>query len=239
MNSRAVGAHQGNAGSFNYLEQRVGQLVSGLYTPGYVTRRCRRLPGNNRLQQKNAVGDFRWTDGQGTNAYFNLAGDMQRLGLPGGRLVDPTLNLVELDPRGATTPFDFANKQGVRTTLGVTRQLAPGTELIVDGGMRQKNQQAAFFCSGCPDFDSGFKATLTNVSLTPRVASQHTLGAMPGKLLAGVDLYDTLYGSDRSQHLGDAPIHRYDLTQRVAGAYFMETIGVLPTTDFGFGARGE
>src|SRR5205085_3208671 len=105
-----------------------------------------------------AVGDVRWTDGQGTRAYFDLSGDIQRLGLPGGRLVSPTSKLLATDPRGAATPLDFAHKQGVNLTAGVTRELAPGSELIVDGGVRQKNQQAAFFCSGCPDFDRGFNA---------------------------------------------------------------------------------
>ena len=36
------------------------------------------------------------------------------------------------------------------------------------------------------------------------------LGGMPGKLIAGIDVYHSIYDSDRSQHLGDPPIHRYD-----------------------------
>src|SRR5262249_23974028 len=67
---------------------------------------------NNEMHQQNTVGDFRWTDKQGTSAYLNLSGDTQRLGLPGGRLVTPTSSLLDTDPRGATTPFDFAEKQG-------------------------------------------------------------------------------------------------------------------------------
>ena len=113
----------------------------------------------------------------------------------------------------------------------------PGTELIVDGGVRHKHQQAGFFSAFGPDFDSGFKATMTTLSLTPRLSSAHNLGGMPGKLLAGVDVYDTTYGSDRSIHLSDPPIHRYDLTQQTVGGYFQETIGLLPSTDFAFGAR--
>jgi len=52
---------------------------------------------------------------------------------------------VVTDPRGADTPFNYGNKQGITATLGVTRVVVPGTELIIDGGVRQKNQQAAFF----------------------------------------------------------------------------------------------
>src|SRR5207247_3637197 len=122
---------------------------------------------------------------------------------------------------------DNAHKQGVSATLGVTRTLAPGTELIIDGGVRQKNQQGEFFCTGCSGFDRGVKATLTTFSLTPRLSSQHDFGGRPGKLIAGIDFYDAGFGSDRSLHLNDPPIHRYDLTQYTVGAYFMETVAVL------------
>src|SRR5258705_2087178 len=60
---------------------------------------------------------------------------------------------------------------------------------------------------------------------------------MPAKLLAGIDIYDATYGSDRSLHLGDAPFHRYDLTQQTVATYFMETIAVRSDTDVAFGAR--
>ena len=59
------------------------------------------------------------------------------------------MNQLLIDPRAAATPFDFANKEGMSATLGVTHMLWQGTELIVDGGVRQKNQQAAFFNSFC------------------------------------------------------------------------------------------
>ena len=41
---------------------------------------------------------------------------------------------------------------------------------------------------------------------------------MPGKLITGVDVYHSIYDSDRSLHLGDPPIHRYDLRQTTAAA---------------------
>jgi iron complex outermembrane receptor protein len=141
---------------------------------------------------------------------------------------------VVTDPRGADTPFNYANKEGISATLGVTRVIVPGTELIIDGGIRQKNQQAAFFS---PFGDSGVKATLTTFSLTPRLTSQHDLGGMAGKLIAGIDFYDNTYGSDRSVELSDPPNHRFDLTQRTFAGYIQETIALLPTTDVAVGAR--
>ena len=70
---------------------------------------------NNEFQERTAVGDFRWTFAKGS-AYFNIAGDGQRLGLPGARLVDLGTGIDQLrdDRRGTGTPFDFADQQGVR-----------------------------------------------------------------------------------------------------------------------------
>ena len=235
---------QGTLGSFNLREGSVAASTSASNTAGQFSGSVfgnaidsDGYRDNNKLRQRNAVGDLRWANGQGTGAYVTLSADDQHLGLPGGRRVTPFSSELLTNPRGATTPFDFADKQGKNVTAGVTHMFFPGTEVIVDGGVRQKDQQAAFFCTGCPDFDRGFKASLTTASFTPRLSSQHNLGSMPGKLLAGLDLYNADYGSDRSVHLGDMPNHRYDLTQQTTAGYFQETIGLLPTTDLAFGAR--
>src|SRR3954447_10400635 len=231
---------QGAFGSYNYVEGNAS--ANGSSRPFSAAAYANAVSAhgyrdNNQLHQKNAVGDLRWVNGQGTSAYLNLSGDEQHLGLPGGLRVSPTFNQLLIDRRAAGTPFDFANKQGMNATAGITHMLWQGTELILDGGVRQKNQQAAFFSAFGSAFDTGFKATLTAGSFTPRLTSQHDLGGMPGKLIAGVDVYDTTYGQDRSQHINSPPIHRYDLTQTTAAGYFQETIAVLPSTDFAFGAR--
>ncbi|MPZ39735.1 MAG: TonB-dependent receptor plug domain-containing protein [Rhizobiales bacterium] len=232
---------QAGFGSFNYLEGNLsantsantsaGQFGSSVYANAIRSDGYRE---NNKLRQENAVGDLRWTDGQGTSAYFNLSGDHQHLGLPGGRRVTPTTSELVTDRRGAATPFDFGERQGINATLGVTRELWQGTELIVDGGVRHKNQESAFFN---PFGDSGFKADLTSLSITPRLLSQHVVGAAPGKLITGIDVYTSIYDADRSRHLSDPPIHRYDLKQTTVVAYFQETIGVRPDTDIAFGGR--
>jgi iron complex outermembrane receptor protein len=239
VNQPFSGRVQGQVGSYRYGEADAS--FSGSNGPYAASVAANAISSggfrfNNKLHQQNVTGDFRWSDGQGTGAYLNLSGDDQHLGLPGGRLVSAAANINQVltDPRGATTPFDYADKQGVNATLGVTRVIVPGTELIVDGGVRQKNQQAAFFD---PFGDSGFRATLTTFSLTPRLTSQHDLGGMSGKVITGIDFYDNTYGSDRSVHLSDPPNHRYDLTQRTFAGYIQETIALLPTTDVAVGAR--
>jgi iron complex outermembrane receptor protein len=231
---------EGGFGSYNYREGTLSANASsggfatsvtgtGIWSDGYRQ--------NNKLRQQSAVGDFRWAIDPNTSAYVNVSGDAQNLGLPGGRHVTLTSSELVTDRRGAATPFDFANKQGANLTLGGTRTLWQGTEVIVDGGVRYKNQTAAFFNSFGPDFDSGFKANLTTLSFTPRLLSQHNLAGVPAKLIAGVDVYHSIYDSDRSQHLGDIPIHRYDLTQTTTAGYFMETVNVRPDTDVSFGGR--
>ncbi len=192
---------------------------------------------NNVLNQQIATSDFRYTGDMG-GAYLTLSGDDQRLGFPGGRLVTPAFSLLDAFPQVAATPFDYGIKKGKNATAGITRTFAPGTELIVDGGIREKNQQSGFFSAFGPDFDSYVSTYLTTLSLTPRLSSNHNLfWGTTGKLLTGVDVYDAIYGSNRANHQIDEPYHRYDLRQLSVAAYAMETIGITPNTDFGFGGR--
>ncbi|MCC6776638.1 MAG: TonB-dependent receptor [Hyphomicrobiales bacterium] len=229
----------GTFGAFRYAEGTAG--ASGSWGPWAVSAYGNAISSdgyrqNNQLQQQNAVGDIRYSGDQG-GAYLNLSADKQHLGFPGGRLVTPSFSLVDSDPRGATTPYDYGDKQGVNVTAGVTRILAPGTELIVDGGVRQKKQQAGFFSPFGPLFDSYVDTSLTTYSLTPRIISNHAFGDIPGKLVTGIDVYQSIYGSDRDLHRGDPPYHRYDLRQLTAAVYAMETMTVRPGTDVGAGIR--
>ena len=194
---------------------------------------------NNELQQRSAVGDFRWTFVKGS-AYFNIAADDQELNLPGPRNVDPTpifgFDQLHNDRRGTNTPLDYADKQGARGTLGFTYMLARDFELIVDGGIRTKDQRAGFFS---PSQEAYVDTGLTTRSLTPRVnVSQPFLG-LPSRILAGVDIYDTDYDSDRSMFKGLAPIHIYTGGQESVAAYYQQTVRVLPTTELSAGGRQQ
>ena len=192
---------------------------------------------NNALRQRNAVGDFRYTTEQG-GAYLNLSADDQHLGFPSFRRVEPSLNINQLvtDRRGTITPFDYGDKQGLNLTAGVTRKFGDSTEVILDGGVRQKLQQTSAFLTGLENY---VDTTLTTTSFTPRVINGHNLFGLPGKIIAGADIYDAQYDSDRGLRKGDAPIHRYDLRQRTFALYAQETIALLPGTDLSFGGRRE
>lgn len=235
----------GGFGSFNYREgtaaasgshgpwsaSAVGNVVS---SDGYRV--------NNKYSQINGVGDFRYTTDR-SSFYLNIAVDDQQLGLPGARRVEPSLGINQLitDRRGATTPFDFSNKQGRNLTAGFTRVIAPGYELIVDGGVRNKEEQAAFhgdfFNPSSATPKAAVETTLTTWSLTPRVKVDSALAGMPLRATGGVDFYHAQYNSDRPQYLGAPPIHRYDLSQTSLAGYWQQTVTVTPSTDIGAGGR--
>ncbi|PIT01634.1 TonB-dependent receptor [Bradyrhizobium nitroreducens] len=197
---------------------------------------------NNRYSQKNAVGNLNYTT-PGLTAFLTVTGDNQELRLPGGRTVDPSIGLDELasNRRGTSTPFNYANQQGFSATAGFTKTLVNGVDLIVDGGVRDKKQQSAFFSSPMP-VPAFFTSTyvdshLTTWSITPRLSVKSLLLGMPSQLLTGIDYYDASFEQNRGAGKGLAAWHNYDLRQQTVAGYFQHTLGVAPTTDISYGAR--
>lgn len=195
---------------------------------------------NNALDQRNGVGNLNYTTPDLT-AFLTLSGDDQKLGLPGGRFVDPSIGLDELatNRRGTSTPFDYANKQGANATAGFTKSLWNGAELIVDGGVRDKKQQLGFFgtAPGSSFASTYVDADLLTWSITPRLSVKNVMFGMPSSVLTGIDYYDSTFHQDRGAFKGFAPWHKYDLAQQTLAGYWQQTIGLLPTTDFSYGAR--
>ena len=193
---------QGGVGSFATREGNVSVSGSSGVLSYFVSGNGIQSDGyrdNNELLQKSIVGDFRWTFAKGS-AYLNLAADDQKLSLPGALGVNnPFLgnntNQLRDNRRGTNFPLDYGEKQGVRGTVGFTYMLGPGLELIVDGGIRTKAQQAGFF----PQFEEAYVDTdLTTMSLTPRINITQPFFGLPSRILAGIDIYDTDYESHRS-----------------------------------------
>jgi iron complex outermembrane recepter protein len=195
---------------------------------------------NNKLSQRDAIGDIRYTTPDLT-AYLTLSGDDQGLGFPGGRLVDPSTGVNQLvtDRKGAATPFDHAEKQGANATTGFIKSLGYGVDLIVDGGVRDKKQQGTFL-GQVPLSEFNFSyvdAKVQTWSLTPRFSIKNIVFGMPSNILTGIDFYDATLHQNRSAFNGAPPIHMYDLSQQTVAAYWQQSIGILPTTDFSYGGR--
>ena len=137
---------------------------------------------NNALDQRNGVGNLNYTTPD-LKAFLTVTGDDQKLGFPGGRIVDPSIGVNELvtNRRGAATPFDYGNQQGASATAGFTKTLWNGAELIVDGGVRKKDTQSGFFgtvplASPLPSFSSTYNdASLQTWSITPRLSVKNSI----------------------------------------------------------------
>jgi iron complex outermembrane recepter protein len=199
---------------------------------------------NNALDQKNGVGNLNYTTPD-LKAFLTVTGDDQKLGLPGGRTVDPSIGVDQLvtNRKGTNTPFDYGNQQGASATAGFTKAIIEGVDLIVDGGVRNKKSQGGFFgaipfASPLPSFSSTYvDAYLTTWSITPRLSVRNVLFGMPSQILTGIDYYDATFNQSRGAFRGLAPWHIYDLSQQSVAGYWQQTIGLLPTTDFSYGAR--
>lgn len=199
---------------------------------------------NNALDQKNGVGNLNYSTPD-LKAFLTVTGDDQKLGLPGGRLVDPSIGVNELvtNRRGAATPFDYGHQQGASATAGFTKTLWNGAELIVDGGVRKKDTIGAFFgavpaASPLPSFSSTFNdASLLTWSITPRLSVKNLIFGMPSQILTGIDYYDATFDQERGAFRGVPATHTYDLAQQSVAGYWQHTLGLVPTTDFSYGAR--
>jgi iron complex outermembrane receptor protein len=205
----------------------VGIYGNALGTDGYRQ--------NNALRQNNIVGDFRYAIDQGS-LFLNVGADDQRMRLPGARSIIPGFGIDEYatDPRGTSTPLNYADKQGLRVTGGFSRMLAQGIELILDGGVRQKLQQAGYFQL----FGEAYvDTTLTTASATPRLNITRDVFGLPSRIITGLDFYRTQYHSGRSFAQGLAAIHQYSARQDMAAAYWQQTISVMPATDLSYGGR--
>ncbi|WP_038974894.1 TonB-dependent receptor, partial [Bradyrhizobium genomosp. III] len=232
-------------GSFNTRLGNVStSLNSGPWSTSFYgnTVRTDGYRDNNRYSQQNGVGNLNYTT-PGLTAFLTVTGDNQELRLPGGRTVDPSIGLNEVatNRRGTSTPFNYANQQGIGATAGFTKTLVNGVDLIVDGGVRDKKQQSAFFSSPTPVpafFSSTYVGShLTTWSITPRLSVKSLLLGMPSQLLTGIDYYDASFEQNRGAGQGLAPWHNYDLRQQTVAGYFQHTLGIAPTTDISYGAR--
>jgi iron complex outermembrane receptor protein len=237
-----AGRIEGSVGSFNQgtgavsVTTNSGPWSTSFFGNGITSDGYR---ANNNLRQENGVGEIRYTTPDFT-AFFNVSGDNQHLGFPGGRLVDPSTGVNELATArsGTDTPFNYGNQEGANATAGFTRTLANGVELIVDGGVRDKKQQAAFFFGVAPPMPLNYVDTdLMTWSLTPRLSIKNLVFGLPSAILTGIDFYDANYRSNRPEFQGAPPLDVFTGAQMTLAAYWQQTVGILPTTDFSYGGR--
>ena len=165
---------------------------------------------NNALDQRNGVGNINYTT-PGLTAFLTVTGDDQKLGFPGGRIVDPSIGVNELvtDRRGAATPFDYGNQQGASATAGFTKTSVNGAELIVDGGVRTRKRRADSSARYRLHHRSSFFSTYNDAalqtwSITPRLSVKNSIFGIPSQILTGIDYYDATFHQERGAFKGVA-----------------------------------
>jgi len=136
----------GGYGTYDTLDLRGGGSIAGDGV-GLTVNGGRYSSDNyrdhNRVVQRNVEAALQ-TVGTGPQLGFKIGADDQDLQLPGAR----TAAQLETDPRGATTPSDFANRKGWHALTTTRFDLGFG-ELAADLGYRKKDAEssAVFFGS--------------------------------------------------------------------------------------------
>jgi iron complex outermembrane receptor protein len=228
----SVGA---SAGTFGTREFRGGLVVGGnqlgltLHANDYASDNYR---ANNRNEQRNVEGDLRWFGSRG-HAAFKFGLDQQKLRLPGAR----TAQQLESDPKGASTPGDFSDRDGARGAFALSYDLGFG-ELATELGYRESDR-----ISLLKDY-SGFGSdthtdTRTRIwSLAPRLKVPYDAFGNRNSLIVGIDADDWDYDSRKSDTFGTPAAHVL-ATQRNAAVYAQQNTAIGEDTKLTLGARQQ
>lgn len=143
--------------------------------------------------------------------------------LPGARTVDPGIGLDELhaDPRGSSTPNNWADEERTQAVAGWKSQLSDDLTLVFDASQRHKHQWSFF------DYGGGFTTytdtALTTLALTPRLLLDYETGSLTHQLQAGFDWYRTDYTSKRGQADSTTPVHIIGIDSESESPYVFQT----------------
>ena len=227
-----------SAGSYGTQEFRAGFVLAGeqlaftLNANDYASDNYR---VNNRNEQRNAEGELRRFDSSGYVA-FKFGLDQQQLRLPGAR----TAAQLESDPKGATTPDDYSDRDGARAALALSQDLGFG-ELAAELGYRDGTRT-----SFLKDYFSGVFNTYTETrrrvwSLTPRLRMSYEGLGNRHILVLGIDADDWDYDSRKATSadaLGEPDAHVL-ATQKNAAIYAQHNSAIGENTKLTLGARAQ
>jgi iron complex outermembrane receptor protein len=194
----------GSVGGYGTNEVRAGASVAGqnigfnIFANDYASDNYR---ANNRVEQKNLSSSVRLFGSQGDIA-LKVDLDSQDLRLPGAR----TAAELETDPRGASTPGDYATRDGARVALGGSCELGFG-QFAAELGYRDTTRTSLL-----KDYSGFGTDTYTDTrskvwSFTPRLKVPYGALGIQNSLIVGVDLdyWDYLSRRAPSQAALDTP----------------------------------
>jgi iron complex outermembrane recepter protein len=169
---------------------------------------------NNRVQQWSAEADLRAFGSIG-KVDLKFGGDRQSVQLPGPR---SELQLAT-NPRGTSTPLDWANREGARALLAGEVALGGGT-LAADLGYRQTDRSAFladYFSAGL--FNTYVKSTNDVWTFAPRFKLPYRAFGARNTLIVGYDYDNWDYTRQDSRSQTSAPFADLQVDQRSNGAY--------------------
>jgi iron complex outermembrane receptor protein len=191
---------------------------------------------NNRLEQQNIVGEARAFGAWG-HAGVRLGLENQNLQLPGAR----TEAQLQTDRRGASTPRDFAARDGARASLFASFNVGEA-ELAAELGWRDSVRTASlkdYFFGGLFDI---YTDTRTDVwTFSPRLRLPYRLLGWRHSLVAGFDGDDWDYESRRAaslETLGTPNAHIF-AAQRNQAVYVQHNSELSEATKLTLGARKQ
>ncbi len=220
----------GSIGSYQYraldlsTNQRIGDTSISFYGTELVSNGYR---DDNGIRERNFDAEIRHPLGNG-EIYLNIRGDDQWLGLPGAI----PLSAWEQNPKSDASPGNYGVLQALNATVGATQRLTDGVELVVDAGLRRKQEPTEYGFFG--DY---YKIDLTTVSVTPRLLIDVPLFGLEQKITTGFDYYQSFYSSAYSLASGIAGYDTHKLNQRTVAVYAEDSLAVTPSTTLSAGLR--
>lgn len=192
---------------------------------------------NNRNEQANGLARMRWLLDSGE---FSLkAGvDNQKIRYPGARTILPSsgTNEAATDPRGTSTPLDYASRDGNVVGANLTQQMND-CEINLSLEQRNKNQKSYFYFSGFPDYRD---SNLSVNSFTPSIKFPHFFNDS-NSMVAGIDLLNWDYGFNTSNAPSNIaqPVNQVRMRQQNRAIYLQNTTNLTTATTLMAGARNE
>lgn len=183
---------------------------------------------NNRAEQDAVSGEWRHAGRDGILA-LRFGTDNQRARLPGPR----TEAQLKTDPRGTSTPNDYANSRSQNAGLYGEQRLG---EVTLAADLSQRRRDARYFYDYGFGFTSRQDANVDVTMVSPRLHWAATIAGMPNRLTAGVDWSEWSYGNDTLSTFGNRDESG---RQRNRAVYVRDELGLTPTTRLTLGVRRE
>ena len=193
---------------------------------------------NNENDESNVQLDARHT-GSKNELSLQLGSDRQDIRLPGGRRVEPSAGINELedDRRGTSTPLDYATRDGAYATVGLSSRQ---DFALIDAeiGYREKKQSSLYDFSGFPDYR---ETDLDVWSFTPRMKIPGVVAGRENQLVLGIDIYSWDYRlntSNSSANIG-TPVNQVHATQNDYAYYLYDSLTMSESMQMSLGWREQ